>query len=375
MNLNVNEWKEFQVGKLFNCTLSAGDLKINDCKQGTIPLISSGQTNNGLVGYIDSKGDGEAQIYSGGKLTVDMFCNAFYQDKDFYAVSHGRVNILEPLFDWNSANLLFISTIINKEKFKYSYGRAVYNGEISRMVLKLPICKNEDGEPIIDSSHKYSEEGYIPDFKWMENYIKTLKYKPLTTANVKMDANYTHLDVAKWKEFKLSSICNVVNGKGITEEEIACNPGELMAIQGGSSNNGCLGKIDKGYCLEQKYKIISEPCLTVARVGSAGYVNFQSSPVAVGDKAKALILKERKTVEIYIFIGTLLNQNIYKYSYGRGVKEKTYMAEILRLPICYEEDGVTPQIDDTHKYSEEGYIPDFKWMENYVKKLPYGDRL
>ena len=65
----------------------------------------------------------------------------------------------------------------------------------------------------------------------------------------------------------------------------------------------------------------------------------------------------------------LLNQNIYKYSYGRGVKEKTYMTEILRLPICYEEDGITPKIDGTRKYSEEGYIPDFKWMENYVKKL------
>ena len=51
MNLNVNEWEEFQVGKLFNCSLSAGDLKIDDCEKGDIPLISSGQTNNGLVGY------------------------------------------------------------------------------------------------------------------------------------------------------------------------------------------------------------------------------------------------------------------------------------------------------------------------------------
>lgn len=183
MNLNVNEWEEFQVGKLFNCTLSAGDLKIDDCEKGDIPLISSGQTNNGLVGYIDSKGDGKAKIFSKGKITVDLFCNAFYQDKDFYSVSHGRINILEPLFDWDAANLLFISTIINKEQFKYSYGRAVYSSEISRMVIKLPICKDKDGQPIIDTICKYSEKGYIPDFKWMTNYIKTLKYQPLTTSN------------------------------------------------------------------------------------------------------------------------------------------------------------------------------------------------
>ena len=87
------------------------------------------------------------------------------------------------MFDWDAANLLFISTIINKEQFKYSYGRAVYSSEISRMVIKLPICKDKDGQPIIDTICKYSEKGYIPDFKWMTNYIKTLRYQPLTTSN------------------------------------------------------------------------------------------------------------------------------------------------------------------------------------------------
>lgn len=183
MKLNVNEWKEFQIGRLFNCTLSTGDLKIDDCDPGSIPLISSGETNNGLVGYIDEKGDGKAKIFLRGKITVDMFCNAFYQDKDFYSVSHGRVNILDPLFDWNNANLLFITTIINKEQFKYSYGRAVYNAEISRMIIKLPVCVDQTGEPLIDQTYQYSDQGYIPDFQWMEAYIKSLNHQPITTQN------------------------------------------------------------------------------------------------------------------------------------------------------------------------------------------------
>ena len=112
----------------------------------------------------------------------------FFQNNDFYAVSHGRINILEPLFNWNSFNLLFISTIINKEKFKYSYGRAVYNSEINRMLIKLPIEYelNDDGTfkldsddnkiPKIDPTKKWSDDGFIPDFKFMEDYIKSLPY-------------------------------------------------------------------------------------------------------------------------------------------------------------------------------------------------------
>lgn len=139
--------------------LSSGDLKIDACEPGKIPLVSSGATNNGIVGYIDEKGDEKAQIFKANSITVDMFCNAFYQNNDYYAVSHGRVNILYPKFKCNPFIGCFICSIINNERFKYSYGRAVYSDEISRMVIKLP-----------------TTSGNVPDFNFMENYIKSLPY-------------------------------------------------------------------------------------------------------------------------------------------------------------------------------------------------------
>lgn len=93
MNLNVESWKEFVVSDYFDVYLSAGDLKLDDCELGNIPLISSGATNNGIVGYIDEKGDGKAQRFKANSITVDMFCNAFYQNHDYYAVSHGRIRL------------------------------------------------------------------------------------------------------------------------------------------------------------------------------------------------------------------------------------------------------------------------------------------
>ena len=32
-------------------------------------------------------------------------------------------------------------------------------------------------------------------------------------------------------------------------------------------------------------------------------------------------------------------------------------------------------IDSKKKYLKLGFIPDWKWMENYIKSLPYGDRI
>ena len=115
---NIDSWREFKVGDYFDVYLSSGDLKIDECELGNIPLVSSGTTNNGIVGYIDEKGDGKAQIFKANSITVDMFCNAFYQNNDYYAVSHGRVNILYPKFKCNPFIGCFICSIINNEQFK-----------------------------------------------------------------------------------------------------------------------------------------------------------------------------------------------------------------------------------------------------------------
>ena len=176
LKLDVENWKKFKIGNLFSVQLSKGDIKLDDVDKGSVPLVSSGETNNGIVGFIDNYGDGKAEIFKGNKLTVDMFGNAFYQPNDFYAVSHGRVNILIPNFDLTKNIGLFISTIIKKEQYKYSYGRAVYSGVAADMDIILPIQRAEDNTPLIDEKHKYSDDGYIPDWTYMENYIKSLPY-------------------------------------------------------------------------------------------------------------------------------------------------------------------------------------------------------
>lgn len=174
--LDISNWQKFKLGYLFDVLLSKGDIKLDDMELGSIPLVSSGETNNGIVGFIDSYGDGKAEIFTKNKITVDMFGNAYFQPYDFYAVSHGRVNILNPLFDLTSSVALFLVTIIKQEQYKYSYGRAVYSSVAENIDLLLPIKLDEKGNPVIDEKKQFSNKGFIPDWDFMENYIKSLPY-------------------------------------------------------------------------------------------------------------------------------------------------------------------------------------------------------
>lgn len=58
---------------------------------------------------------------------------------------------------------------------KIRKGRAFLMDSIKNTKLLLPV-KKKNGKPIIDEQHTFSDEGYIPDWQWMENYIKELPY-------------------------------------------------------------------------------------------------------------------------------------------------------------------------------------------------------
>lgn len=333
MNLNTPLWKEFTIGDYFDVYLSSGDLKIDDCEPGNIPLISSGSTNNGIVGYIDEKGDGKAQIFKANCITVDMFCNAFYQNEDFYAVSHGRVNILCPKFKCNLQIGLFICSIIKKEQFKYSYGRAVYSSEIARMIIKLPSTPDNE-----------------PDWNYMEQYIKSIKHKPLSTANQGRYSSLT-LGVENWVEFCVGDLFEVKKGKRLTSDDQT--DGDTPYIGAIDSNNGVANYIGQG-------AIHDGNTISLSYNGSVGEAFYQPKPFWATDDVNVLYFRKENGVAfnkyIALFICAVLRQEKYRYSYGRKWVLESMKSTIIKLP-------------------EKSGKPDWCYMENYMKSLPYGDRI
>ena len=354
MNLNISSWGNFKISELF-------------------PALQNGKANQGMLSdgydcfYVGAKKDDngvmlhcayDSALIQKGNCII-FICNgqgsvgyANYMDVDFIGSTDIVAGYNKML---NQYNGLFIATVLCQERPKYSFGRK-WKTHLKDTVIKLP----------------QTIEGF-PDWDFMEQYIKSLNHKPLTTQNRHPQHQ---LDIESWQEFLVSDIFEIHNGKFITKEEIDENPGDFCAVQSGEENNGILGKIDKQYCMDNGYIYTDQPCLTVARSGSAGYVSYQNFGCVVGDSAKILLLKDSswRTPYIYLFFKTLLMANKFKYTYGRKVTEDKYLNEIINLPVKLAREGDI-MIDTQKKYSAKGFVPDFEFMENYIKSLPYGDRI
>ena len=77
---------------------------------------------------------------------------------------------------------------------------------------------------------------------------------------------------------------------------------------------------------------------------------------------------------MFFIITILMFDSRGRYNYGRKMRRDTISEIMLNLPIQHNSDG-SILIDETHSYSDEGYAPDWQFMENYIKSLPYGDRI
>lgn len=335
-------WKPFLLGDLFRVVYGV-NLELVNCIETVstdpqaVAFVSRTESGNGVSAYvkpvpgIDPQPKDTITVAGGGSvLSTFLQPQPFYSGRDLY--------LLYPEEDISIESKLFVMTVIKANKYRYNYGRQA-NVTLPSLELRLP--STSDG---------------APDWQWMEDYIASLHSKPLTTKNI---SGNIPIDMSTWKEFTVSDLFMIINGKGITSEEIEDNPGDFEAVQSGEGNNGVMGLIDRSYCREMGYSCCEEPCLTVARSGTSGFVSFHKKGCVVGDSAKILLLKDRnaRSSYVYLFIQTLLKANRFKYTYGRKVTEALYGKTIIKLPVV--EDG----------------NPDWQWMETYIKSLPYGDRL
>ena len=342
MNLNSRSYAEFKVSDLFFVKYGV-NLELNACsecdrdEEDAVNFVARTAENNGVSAYVSKIDEvipqkpGLISVAGGGSVLSTFLQNEpFYSGRDLYTLE-AKENISDEA-------KMFIITVIEQNKYKYSYGRQA-NKTLPDILLKLPV--DDEGRP---------------DYQFMEDYIKSLHYKPLTTKN--RPGRTPSLNVHEWKSFRVDDLFQILNGKGITQEEIAENEGTLAAVQSGEENNGVMGKIDIDYCKQMGYTFTVKPCLTVARTGSAGFVSFQSNGCVVGDSAKILLLSDEvASTERYLFLQAILTANRFKYTYGRKVTKDKYSAEWLKLPVDSEGN------------------PDWQFMEDYIKALPYGDRI
>lgn len=154
--LETVDWEPFLIKQLFD--VKAGIYHYSyEYDNGSTPYVTATNKNNGINEYISIQPE-----FSGNVITTEKVnCCAFYQEFPFCATSD--VNILIPKFEMNKYIGIFIATVINyNENYKWNYGRQCRVSDTNKIIIKLP-AKEINGEK-------------VPNFEYMENYIKMLPY-------------------------------------------------------------------------------------------------------------------------------------------------------------------------------------------------------
>lgn len=160
--VDTREWGEFRVGELFDAFLSKDDIQPKAIVEGNTPLVSSGKENNGIIAFIDNK---NARLWEANTLTVDMFGKVFYQGQPYYAVSHGRVNILMPRMSMAKHCMQFIGCAIERVTTdKYAFSEMCTGTKLLKNVIMLP--KDKTGQP---------------DWVYMEEYMRKVEARVKVT--------------------------------------------------------------------------------------------------------------------------------------------------------------------------------------------------
>ena len=372
MRLNTEAWKGFTVGKLFK--LENGKANQGMLEEGNECFyVGAKKDDNGVMIHCIK----DYALMQKGNCII-FICNgqgsvgyANYMDVDFIGTTDVVAGYNENLNEYNG---LFIATVLCQERPKYSFGRK-WKTHLKSTIINLPIQYNLDGSPYIDKTYMYSDEGYLPDWEYMESYIESLCHKPLTTKNKVGQA--VDLNTNAWEYFLLKDICSITMGNKMDFSAMSVDEPSVNFVGRSADNNGVAGKvdlvIDDNGTAVKPYKA---GCVTVALGGSLGSAYLQVEDFYTSQNVSVLEFDEEVSDSAKLFITTcIMNECKYKYfPFGRELNTHIRTDFGFTLPIQRTPDG-TPIIDVTHKYSKQGHIPDWQWMDKYVKALPYGDRL
>ncbi|SNV00480.1 Restriction enzyme BgcI subunit beta [Megamonas hypermegale] len=373
MNLEFKKWHQYQINDLFDVVYGV-NLELNACIETTkkdpdsVNFVSRSKDNNGVTAYVKlieglkPQDAGIITVASGGSSVLSTFVQnePFYSGRDLYLLipkSKYKKNMSMEV-------KLYICTIIMKNKYRYSFGRQA-NKTLPYIELKLPTKNHE------------------PDWNFMENYIKSLHHKPLTTKNHNYDVLPLIYD--DWKEFILNDIFELRGGFYNKKPEHSIE-GKIPFLASTESNNG----VTEFYSLEDikswdkignedntlEKKLYQGNCIAVTVNGSVCNAFYQKEQFTCSHDITAFYIKQYEmSPSLAIFLCTIIMKDKYRWSYGRKPHDiKKFGKSIIKLPIKHNLDG-TPFIDNTYTYSKKGYVPNWKFMEDYIKSLPYGDRI
>lgn len=131
--------------------------------QGKYPLITAGESLNGVKGYIEA---GTNEIFSDA-ITIDMFCNVFLQCGEFCC--DDNILVLKPKNKLSHEVLLYLCAAIAKSKPLFSYAHQYRQRDLVKHIIKIPYYLN--GEIAYHYMEQYVRELEAERVRELEAYL------------------------------------------------------------------------------------------------------------------------------------------------------------------------------------------------------------
>ena len=306
-----------------------------------INYVSRTAKNNGvsakvkLIDNIVPNPPNTISVSGGGSVMESFLFNySYYSGRDLF--------YLNPTVKLNDKQLLFYCMCLKRNKYRFSYGRQ---------------ANKTLGEILIPEVHE------IPD--WV-NKITIPIIKDLGSINKKNIV----LEPSSWQDFKYDDIFEIENGYYNKKPPITMK-GEIPFIGASEYENGITsfhiledirrfskdGSEDEFGTIEDK--LFKGNCITVANNGnSVASAFYQIKDFSCTHDINVLRLKNYELNKyIALFLCVLIKKEKYRWSYGRKWRPKRMPYSIIKLPV-----------------NQKG-LPDFKFMEDYIKSLPFSASL
>lgn len=327
------DWKAFRLGDLFEVLLAKGDIQPKQISDGDIPLVSAGNEDNGIVAMIDAAGDGVSEMFPAGCISVSMFGRAFYQTEAFYAVSHGRINVLKPMRQFSYEQGLFITSCLNRVfAHKFDYATMCTQKKLMSEMISLPVTP--DGQP---------------DWAYMDAYMSEVLKKEevfaehLASLTAEAVADGHKLDTSGWKAFRIGELFEIRKGRRLTKA--AQIEGDTAFIGATMFNNGVTAFIGNNE------HVFPGHCLSVCYNGAVGVTFFQKDDFWASDDVNALYSKTAVSDLCLMFMAPLIEQ-VGKQNFAYVDK---WTQELMAVSEIYLPVTLAGQ-------------PDWAWMEQYMQQ-------
>lgn len=256
--------------------------------------------------------------YDAGLITVTLggsVLKAFVQPEAFYTGQN--IKVLRPLVPMSFNEKIYYCMVISKNKFRYtSHGR---------------------------EANKTFDDILVPPFSAIPDWVNGTSIK--TPQNAAVFDKTVKMDTGSWADFRYDCLFDIKKGKRLTKEDM--KEGTTPFIGAIDSNNG------------YRQHVSVDPnhhgnTITVNYNGNGvAEAFYQPHPYWASDDVNVLYPKFEMSPFMALFLCNLIRREKFRFSYGRKWHLGRMKDAVIKLP------------------TKSGGQPDWKFMESYIKTLPY----